>query len=102
MDMTMQKITLTIRVDEADKKKWEESARKEHKGLSAWIRDICNVAAPEPSVKEIIERVKRELKPDEDEEPGPFVATVEDPAAMRQCKHGIGAGIYCPRCGRRV
>jgi hypothetical protein len=96
MDMTMQKITLTIRVDEADKKKWEESARKEHKGLSAWIRDICNVAAPEPSVKEIIERVIVDV------DEGPFVATVEDPAAMRQCKHGIGAGIYCPKCGRRV
>lgn len=38
----MQKISMTIRVDAADKEKWEQSAKSAGMGLSEWIRERCN------------------------------------------------------------
>ena len=99
------KVRMSFRFDETDVKTWKRHAMTDGLTLSEWMRRKLNeefVLAHLPTPVNAGEARKVVMKPDEDEELEPFVATAEDPAAMRQCKHGIGAGIYCPRCGRRV
>jgi hypothetical protein len=61
----MQKITLAIRVDEEDKKRWEDYARAAgSNGLSAWIRETLNDAAG--GTRKVMvkpeEKVEREMR----------------------------------------
>lgn len=96
----MQKISLTIRVDEEDLKRWKQVAGERQ--LSSWIRERCN---GQGSDNTDVQRAPDVPVPGRGTNP---TGGREEPAAgvaaenrKDDCQYTVGPGAYCSSCGKK-